>query len=114
MNATLSLLRRFPRLLRFGLFYIWEMLLSNVRVAHDVLTPRNRFRPGIIAVPLPALTDRQLIVLTNLVTMTPGTVSLDVSEDRDVLYVHCMYIDDPDRVRQEILDAYVYRIRELF
>ena len=114
MNQRPSLLRRLPRILRFVLFYMWEMLLSNVRVAHDVLTPRNRFRPGIIAVPLPELTDRQLIVLTNLVTMTPGTVSLDVSDDRDVLYVHCMYVDDPDRVRQDILDDYVYRIRELF
>lgn len=105
---------RLYRLLRFIPFYVWELLLSNVRIAHDVLTPHNHFRPGIIAVPLPMLTDRQLIVLTNLVTMTPGTVSIYVTEERDTLYVHCMYLDDPARVRQEILDGYVYRIQEIF
>ena len=114
MNDRRSPWLRLLRLLRFSLFYMWELLLSNVRIAHDVLTPRNRFRPGIIAVPLPTLTDRQLIVLTNLVTMTPGTVSIDVSDERDALYVHCMYLDDPARVRQEILAGYVYRIQEIF
>ena len=106
--------RRFLLLIRFALFYIWELLLSDLRIAHDILTPRNRFRPGVIAVPLPDLSDRQLIVLSNLVTMTPGTITLDVSEDRRTLFMHCMYIDDPERLRREILESYVHRIREIF
>lgn len=106
--------RRFLLLIRFALFYLWELLLSDLRVAHDILTPRNRFRPGVIAVPLPELSDRQLIVLSNLVTMTPGTITLDVSEDRRTLFMHCMYIDDPERLRREILESYVHRIREIF
>lgn len=106
--------RRFLLLIRFALFYLWELLLSDLRVAHDILTPRNRFRPGVLAVPLPDLSDYQLIVLSNLVTMTPGTITLDVSEDRRTLFMHCMYIDDPERLRREILESYVHRIREIF
>jgi multicomponent Na+:H+ antiporter subunit E len=109
-----STVMRVLGLLHFALFYLWELLLANLRVAHDILTPCNRFRPGILHIPLPEMTDRQLIVLTNLVAMTPGTLSLDISEDRRSFYVHCMYIDDIERLRKEIHESYVLRIRRLF
>ncbi len=100
-------------LLRFALFYMLELVLSNLRVAHDILTPRARFRPAIIAVDLPELTDTQLITLVNLVTMTPGTLCLDVASDRSVLFLHCMYVDDPEEFRGRIRRDYVLRIKEL-
>jgi multicomponent Na+:H+ antiporter subunit E len=102
------------RILRFALFYAWELLLSNLRIAHDILTPRHRFRPGIVRVAVPELTDRQMLVLNNLITMTPGTLSLDFSADRRTMYLHCMYIDDPERLRRDVLDSFVCRIREIF
>lgn len=105
---------RLVRIVRFIFFYAWELLLSNLRIAHDILTPRHRFRPGIIRVSLPELTDRQLLVLNNLITMTPGTLSLDFRSDRRMMYLHCMYIDDPARIRREVLESYVCRIREIF
>ena len=105
---------RAVRILRFVLFYAWELLLSNLRIAHDILTPRHRFRPGIIRIALPELTNRQMLVLNNLITMTPGTLSLDFSADRRSMFLHCMYIDDPERIRREVLDSFVCRIREIF
>lgn len=109
MNPALWLWKCFC----FLLFYIKEVILSNVRVAYDVLTPTHHMKPGFVAIPLNNLTERQILVLGNLVTMTPGTLSMDVSSDRKTLYLHAMYIDDPDAVRLEI-GVYQDKIREIF
>jgi len=94
-------------------FYIREVVLSNLWVAYDVLTPRHHMKPGFVAIPLDDLTDLQILVLANLVTMTPGTLSMDISADRTTLYLHAMYIDDPDAVRRDIA-VYRSRIKEVF
>jgi multicomponent Na+:H+ antiporter subunit E len=95
------------------LFYVWEVVLANVRVAIDVMTPRHRMKPGVVGIPLGELTDTQLIVLANLVTMTPGTISLDVSPDRKTLYLHALYIDDLEQFRRDVEREFVQRVREL-
>ena len=69
---------------------------SAVRVARDVLSPRLRVRPGVVAVPLDARTDLEITLFANLVSLTPGTLSLDVSPDRRTLYVHAMDLPDGD------------------
>lgn len=99
----------------FALFYVWELVLSSVRVAFDVLTPRLRAVPGIVAVPLDARTDAEITVLANLISLTPGTLSLVVSPDRRTLYVHAMYLDDgPDAVRADLKDDMERRVLRLF
>jgi multicomponent Na+:H+ antiporter subunit E len=97
------------------LFLIWELILANLRVAHDVLTPRYYMRPGVIAIPLDARTDVEITLLANLITLTPGTLSLDVSTDRSTLYIHIMYIDDDDldAARRKIKDGFERRVLEL-
>ncbi|HXG52923.1 MAG TPA: Na+/H+ antiporter subunit E [candidate division Zixibacteria bacterium] len=96
------------------LFTVWELILANLRVAYDVLTPRYFMRPGVVAVPLDARTDAEITLLANLITLTPGTLSLDVSSDRRVLYVHVMYIDDDiDAVRRKIKDGFEKRVLEV-
>jgi multicomponent Na+:H+ antiporter subunit E len=88
--------------IRFVGYYLWELLLANLRVAHDVITPRHLARPGILAIPLDARTDAEITLLANLLTMTPGDLSMDVSADRRVLYIHSMYIDDVETVRRGV------------
>jgi multicomponent Na+:H+ antiporter subunit E len=90
------------QLVVFLLYFLWEMIRASVRVAHDVLTPTIYSRPGVVAVPLDARTDEEITLLANLITLTPGTVSLDVSEDRRVLYVHGMFIDDLEAFRRDL------------
>lgn len=102
-----------PRAIAFAGFFAWELVLSNLRVAWDVLTPRAYRRPGVVAVPLDATTDVEITLLANLVTLTPGTLSLDVSDDRRTLYVHAMFVDDPDELRREIKDGFERRVLEL-
>jgi multicomponent Na+:H+ antiporter subunit E len=84
----------------FAVFYLWELVLSTMQVAIDVATPRFAMRPAILAVPLDARTDAEITAFANLTAMTPGTLPLDVSEDRTVLYIHALYAADPEAVRR--------------
>lgn len=104
---------KLPRALGFAAFFAWELVLSNLRVAWDVLTPRAYRRPGVVAVPLEPASDLEITLLANLVTLTPGTLSLDVSPDRRTLYVHAMFVDDPEQVRRAIKDGFERRVLEL-
>lgn len=104
---------RVPRLVRFFAFFLWELLLANLRVAYDVLTPTFHMRPGIIALPLDAHTDNEITLLANLISLTPGTLSLDVSTDRKFLYIHSMYIRDPEEEKQRLKDGFERRLLEV-
>jgi multicomponent Na+:H+ antiporter subunit E len=100
-------------LLEFVLFYAREVLLSNLRVAYDAITPDHHARPGIVAIPLRAESDLEILLLANLISMTPGTLSLDVSTDRTTLYVHAMFLDDPEATRREIIEKMEGRVLRL-
>jgi multicomponent Na+:H+ antiporter subunit E len=95
------------------LFFAWELVLANLRVAWDVVTPRHRMRPGVVAVPLNARTDVEITMLANMVSLTPGTLSLDVSDDRKVLYVHAMYVLDRGRLVRSIQEGFERRLLEV-
>ena len=69
----------------------WEVLLANLRIAHELLTPDLFSRPAIYAHELEARTDAEVTLLALIVTFTPGTLGLEVSEDRRLLYVHVMF-----------------------
>lgn len=94
-------------------FFLRELVTANVRVAAGVLMPRRFLRPRIIALPLDARTDAEIMLLTNLISLTPGTLSLDVSADRRTLYIHAMYASDADAVRREIKDGMERRLLAL-
>ena len=100
-------------LVRFVGFYLVEVVRANIRVAVDVATPASRAQPGIVAVPLEARTDVEITLLANLITMTPGSLSIDVADDRSVIYVHSMFVDDPEAFRRTIKDDFERRVLEL-
>ena len=106
-------LSRVWKVVTFALFFLKEFVLSNLRVARDVLSPRPRMRPGILAIPLDVETDAEITLLANLITLTPGTLSLDVSTDRRVLYIHSVYTDDPEATRAEIKNGFERRVLEV-
>lgn len=97
----------------FAGFFLWELFKANLRVAHAVLTPGHNMRPGVVAVPLDLTGEVEITMLANLITLTPGTLSLDVSANRRVLYVHTMYLDDPEEFRRGIKDGFERRVKEL-
>lgn len=105
--------RRFWLLLRLIAFFLFELVRSSLRVAWDVVTPPVYSRPGVVAVPLDAESDIEITVLANLVSLTPGTLSLEVSEDRRVLYVHAMFAEDRDAVSRSIKEGIERRLLEV-
>ena len=104
---------RLPRVLRLAGFFFWQLVVSNLRVLWDVVTPAHISRPGIVGIPLDARTDLEITLVANLVSLTPGTLSLDVSEDRKILYVHVMFMDDIETVRAEIKSGIERRVLEV-
>ncbi len=103
-------LLKIRQFLSLVLLFLWELVLSNLRVAYDVLTPGHNMRPGIIAVPLDARTDLEITMLANMITITPGSVSLDVSTDRKYLYVYILYLEDADKERWKIKSGFERRL----
>jgi multicomponent Na+:H+ antiporter subunit E len=91
-------------IIRFGFFYLKELFLANLRVAATVLSPKMKMTPAIIAIPLEAESELSISLLANLITLTPGSLTLDISADCSVLYVHTMYTDDIDQFRLGIKD----------
>ncbi len=102
-----------PNFFEFAGYFIWELILANLRLAYDVLTPRHRMRPRVLALPLDTKTDGETTLLATLISLTPGTLSLDVSADRSMLYVHAMYASDPDAVRRAIKKGLEKRVIDL-
>lgn len=89
-----SYFKKLPRLFNFILFFIWDLIKANARVAYDILTPTHLMKPAVIGVPLELETDAAITLFSNLITVTPGSLALDVSTDKKILYVHLMYFED--------------------
>jgi multicomponent Na+:H+ antiporter subunit E len=95
------------------IYFVWELLVANVRVAYDVVTPNYRMRPAVVAIPLDASTDLEITILANLISLTPGTLSLDVSADRRTLFVHGMFVRDRDSFVRSIKNGFERRLLEV-
>lgn len=113
-RVELGFLRRVPRAAAFGFFFLRELVVANLRVALMVLGPKRWLKPALLAVPLDVTRDAEIAMLANLITLTPGTLSVDVAPDRRTLYVHCLGVDDPEAMRREIKQGLERRVAELF
>tara|TARA_R110002020_G_scaffold87764_8_gene216083 strand:- start:6964 stop:7443 length:480 start_codon:yes stop_codon:yes gene_type:complete len=114
--ASPQVLRRLRRIGGLMLLFVWELLGSAVRVAIIVLTPdlKSALRPAIIAYPLTVKSDAEITLLANMITLTPGTLSIDVAEDRSVIYVHVLQLGDREALVAGIANGFERRIREIF
>lgn len=104
---------RVPKILSFILFFLYELMKANLQVAFDVSTPRFFMKPGIVKVPLTAQSDLEITLLANLISLTPGTLSLDVSNDKKVLYVHAMYIKNKEQFIHSIKNGFEKKLLEI-
>lgn len=93
---------RLWRLMALVIFFHYELVVSSLKVARAVVMPGLHIRPGILRIPLDATSDLQITVLGNLISLTPGSLTLDVSADRRALFVHAMFIGDPDDERRAL------------
>jgi len=86
-----------PRIISFIFYFLYEMIKANVQVAYDVMTPKYFMRPGIVKYPMNAQTEMEINLLSMMISLTPGTLILDISEDKKTMYIHVMYLQDPEK-----------------
>ncbi|WP_375449589.1 Na+/H+ antiporter subunit E [uncultured Devosia sp.] len=115
-TAGVAGLRRVGAIAMLAGMFIQELMLSAVRVALIVLMPdlRSRLQPAIVAVPLTLKSDVEITLLANMITLTPGTLSIDVSDDHSVLYVHVLTLNDREALLAGIASGFEARIRAVF
>ena len=107
-------LTRSWRVISLAALFVYELSLSAWRVTTLVLSPRMKVNPGIFAYPMKVDRDGEITLLANLITLTPGTLSVDVSEDRRTLYVHAIDCSDVDQTRADIAEGFERKILEAF
>lgn len=105
---------RLFRVIRLINFFLYELVMSSIRVAWDVLTPTHLSRPAIIEMPLDVDTDMEIFLVANLISLTPGTLTLDVDRKRHCLIIHAMFADDPEGLIKELKDGMEYRVKRVF
>jgi len=102
-------------LICFALFYVKEVITANLFIAIDIMRPKSAASPGFIELSLGPMSNMQILLLTNLISMTPGTLSFDLSHGRSRLLIHAMYLRDrPDEIHDHLMERYVNVIHRLF
>ncbi|SFT96352.1 Na+/H+ antiporter subunit E [Mesorhizobium sp. YR577] len=102
------------KVLSLALLFVKELILSAWRVARLVVSSRMELQPGIFAYPLKVDRDFEITLLANLITLTPGTLSVDVSDDKRLLYVHAIDCSDPEAAIKDIETGFERKILEAF
>lgn len=105
--------KQISRLIGLAVYFLMDLLRANFRLAATILSPHMKLRPAVVSVPLELKTEAGISLLANLITLTPGTLSLDISNDRQILYVHTVWLDNPEKFRRQISEGYERRIKEL-
>ncbi|MFK7877908.1 MAG: Na+/H+ antiporter subunit E [Paracoccaceae bacterium] len=106
---------RLLKMTRYSVIVIWDIIVSNIQVAWIVLSvPNSKLKPAWIVIPLELKQPEAITVLAGTITLTPGTVSADLSDEGHSLLVHVLHTQDPDGIRDEIKSRYEQRLLEIF
>ncbi len=106
---------RFGKMIVYLLIVMWDILVANIQVAWIVLTVSNdRLKPAWIVIPLELKQPEAITLLAGTITLTPGTVSADLSDEGHSLLVHVLHTEDPKVVQNEIKTRYERRLLEIF
>lgn len=100
-------------LVRLTLFFLYELVLANLQVAWVILRPRLEVRSAFIRLPIELRSDGAITALANMISLTPGTISVDVAADRRSLLVHCLNVDDVAAIKRTIKERFEAQLREL-
>lgn len=99
--------------LKLTLILLKELFLSNIAVLRIVLQPKMDIKPGIFAFPTDLRSDWEITLLANLITLTPGTLVVHVSDDQRILYVHAIDIDNVEEEIDSIKYSFEKAIKEV-
>lgn len=104
-------LKRAWGLLAFACYFAKILTKANLQIAWEIITPGHSQTPRILRYPVDGLSDGEKTTLANAITLTPGTLVVDISPDGKWLYLHCMYAQDPRATLNEIDDLAI-RLRK--
>jgi multicomponent K+:H+ antiporter subunit E len=113
-DGTWPHLHRPVVVLRLGLTVLHDIVVSNIEVARLVLGPESAIQPGFVRVPLDLTDDWAITTLAGIITMTPGTLTADVAEDRSTLLVHAFHVNDAAAIVASIKTRYEAPLKEIF
>jgi len=99
-----SLLQRLWRLPVLAVWATGAIAVASLQVARDIIKPSAALKPGIVIVPVYLPTATQLAVWVSLINLTPGTLTIEISDDLDEAWVHSLYAGDPAALKQELQD----------
>lgn len=106
---------RIGKMFSYSLLVMWDIIVANIQVGWIVLTkPNSKLKSAWVVVPIDLRQPEAITVLAGTVTLTPGTVSADLSDDGHYLLVHALHTLNPDAIRDEIKDRYELRLKEIF
>ena len=94
----------------FLLFLAYEIIWANIRVAYAVLMPRFRAQPALILFPLSCRKDIQITILANIISLTPGTLALEISKDKKTLLLHTMFFKDEECLINNLRKKFEYPV----
>lgn len=106
--------RAVPKGIVLTVYFFKELIMSSIRVARDAFSLRPNLHPAIVRMPLDVTTDVEIFLVANLISLTPGTLTLDVAEDRSHLVIHSIYGEDPVALVAELKGGMERRVREVF
>lgn len=106
-------LARVWAIIKLSLLFLKELILANIQVLKVVLKPQLNMQPAFFAYPTVLTQDWEITLLSNLITLTPGTVVVHVSDDAKTLYVHAIDIGDVDEAVAAIRDSFEKAILEV-
>jgi len=104
---------RVPKTISFLFFFLYQMIIANLQVAYDVITPMYFFKPGIVKYKMDAKSDFEINLLSTFISLTPGTLILDISEDKKILYIHVMYLHDKQKFMTELKNNVERKLLEI-
>jgi multicomponent Na+:H+ antiporter subunit E len=114
VQPTRDWVLKIPKKIKYIYVLIKEIIKANIAVAKIVIKPKIDIKPGIIAVPIRTKTNIGITGIANTITLTPGTLTVDISEDKSILYVHSIDATDPQAIRDSIRDDLEYYVLEAF
>lgn len=109
-NKDTRYVKFIPKIIVFLAYFFYQLIKANLEVAYEVGTPHHNMRPGIVAVPLDISTDFEITVLTSVIALTPGSLCIDVSDDKKTLYVHAMNIANKEEYVKKIKNGFERRL----
>ena len=105
-------LRKIPKVLKLSFIFLKEIVVANFQVFFLVLKPKLNLRPGIIQLPIDLRSPLKIVLLANMITLTPGTLTMEISPDNKVLYIHVLDIEDEEAIKNDTRTKFENNIKE--